>query len=224
MTDLIRFTVPSGALVLDFFAGSGTTIHAVQDVNAEDHGQRRWIAVQVAEPCPPGSNALQAGYATIAEITRERIRRAAAAANRDNEEPQGGNGFRAFRLDSSNLRDSYCTPAETTQDLLDRWVETVKPDRSEDDLLFQVLLNCGVDIGSALTREIIAGCPVTFAADDRLAACFARRVSEPLLWAIARRGPQHAVFREHCFAADADKQTMRRIFSQCSPETQLHCL
>ncbi|WP_153556675.1 site-specific DNA-methyltransferase [Roseimaritima sediminicola] len=231
MCDIIRFTVAEDELVLDFFAGSGTTIHAVHEINAEDSGNRRWIAVQVPEICDPKSNAFALGFSTIADIAKERIRRATKqiAVEQNLLAQDRDLGFRVLKIASSNMKDVYYSPADTSQAMLGGLVDNIKPDRLGEDLLFQVLLDCGVDLGLPIRSEVRDGREVYFVNDSPhaspdLIACFAADVPESLVKTIAARQPLRAVFRDHCFNADAAKINVEQIFKQMSPQTQLKSL
>ncbi|MBN6811533.1 site-specific DNA-methyltransferase [Kocuria indica] len=208
------------ALVLDFFAGSGSTGHAVMDLNARDGGQRRYILVQLGEPIEHTS------YATIADVSRERLRRSArkgsedaglVAANLDV-------GFRALRVDTTNMADTNMTADALGQgELLDA-INSVKPDRTDEDLLFQVLLDWGLDLSSPIIAETIAGRTVFAVAEDALIACFTEDVSDHILRAIADRRPLRAVFRDSGFASDAARINAEQIFRELSPETEVKAI
>ncbi|GHC41199.1 site-specific DNA-methyltransferase [Roseibacillus persicicus] len=238
-------------IILDFFSGSATSAHAVMKLNAEDGGSRRHIQVQLPEPCDEKSAAFKAGYATIAEIGKERIRRAGAkireelTAQLEGELPgsekhneitaklaQLDTGFRVLKVDSSNMTgDYYKRPDQTTQDGLDLAVENIKPDRSPEDLLFQVMLDWGVDLALPITRETIAGKEVFFVApgngqneDAALAACFEAGLGDDFSKALAKKHPLRAVFRDASFADDAARINVEQLFKTLSPHTEVRAI
>ncbi len=230
-------------LVLDFFSGSATTAHAVMQLNAKDGGGRRHIQVQLPEPCDEKSAAFKAGYTTIAEISKERIRRAGAKiraeleAQLEGELPESDKnkeitakldkldtGFRVLKVDSSNMADVYYQPDEVTQDGLDLQVENIKPDRTPEDLLFQVLLDWGVDLALPIEQETIDGKTVFFVDGNALAACFDPGLDEDFVKTLAKREPLRAVFRDASFATDATKINIEQIFKALSPHTELKAI
>ena len=236
-------------VVLDFFSGSSATADAVMQLNAEDDGKRRFIMVQLPDPCAEDSEALKAGYKTIAEIGKERIRRAgkkikeelkakAEGGRRKDEKNQGSLldasdstfnlqpssldvGFRVLKVDSSNMKDVYYTPDAVQQaDLLDQ-VSNIREDRTPEDLLFQVLLDWGVDLALPITRETIAGKAVFFVDGNALAACFDSGINEAFVKELAARKPLRAVFRDAGFDSDSVKINMEQIFKLVSPSTEV---
>ena len=213
-------------VVLDFFAGSGSTAHAVSAVNASQGSNMRWIAVQLEEECDSESEAAKAGFATIAEISKERIRRAGAKILEGECHPDWNRdvGFRVLKIDSSNMADVYYTPDATTQaDLLTR-VDNIKPDRSPEDLLFQVLLDWGVDLTLPITRESVAGKTVFTVAGTALIACFDNGVDETLVKTLAARKPLRVVFKDTGFKDDATKINVKQIFKSLSPDTEVKAI
>lgn len=203
------------SIVLDFFSGSATTAHAVMQLNAEDGGNRKYIMVQIPEPTPEGSEARKAGYNTICEIGKERIRR---AGNKIKEEvglmaKKLDTGFRVLRVDSSNFNDVYFEPAKLKQDDLFKQVDNLKADRSELDLLFGCMVSWGVALSHPLRQESVEGKRlhiVNLTQDESstscaMVACFDKNISREVIARIAQLNPQRAVFRETCFATDADK-------------------
>lgn len=237
---MLEIATDDESIVLDFFSGSGTTSHAVMELNSRTKGKRRHITVQLAEPCDEKSNAFKAGYKTIAEIGKERIRLSSAEIREglekslEDELPgseehdsikqrldQLDTGFRVLKIDSSNMADVYYQPDQLTQDALDLQVDNVKPDRSPEDLLFQVLLDWGVDLGLPVTEETIEGKKVFFVADNALAACFDTGLTEAFCKALAKREPMRAVFRDASYASDSTKINIEQIFKALSPHTEL---
>lgn len=218
----------SGDLILDFFSGSATTAHAVMQLNAEDCGNRKFIMVQLPEPCDEKSEAFKAGYKTIAEIGKERIRRAGKKIL-EGECREGWNkdiGFRVLKVDSSNMAEVYYTPDATRQTLLDRMTANIKPDRTPEDLLFQVLLDWGVDLSLPIRKETIQGKTVFFVNEPPydLVACFDTGVNEDLVKELARFEPLRVVFRDTGFVSDAVKINVEQIFKQMSPHTEVRSI
>lgn len=215
-------------LILDFFAGSGTTADAVFQLNSEDGGNRRFIMVQLPEPCEPKSEAHKAGLKTIAEISKERIRRAGKRAltcatdngwNRDV-------GFRVMKIDTSNLADVYYSPDDLDKASLDLFVDNIKPDRSPEDLLFQVMLDWGVDLALPITKQAIQGKDVFFVDDNALVACFEAHsgVDEAFVKELAKPQPLRVVFRDAGFRDSATKINVEQIFRLLSPATEVKCI
>lgn len=215
----------SDDLVLDFFAGSGTTAHAVMAMNAVDGGRRRHISVQLPEACEEQSDALKAGYKTIAEISKERIRlvgkklKQATAGKPDISKLDVG--FRVLKIDSSNMKEVFYTPDAVAQDQLFDQVNNIREDRTAEDLLFQVLLDWGVDLALPIAKETIAGKTVYFVDGNALAACFDEGVSEDFVKLLAKREPLRAVFRDSGFATDSVKINVEQIFKLMSPSTEV---
>jgi len=221
---LILATNP-GDLVLDFFAGSSTTADAVMQLNAEDGGNRKFIMVQLPEPCDEKSEAFKAGYKSIAEISKERIRRAGKKIL-EGECHEGWNkdiGFRVLKIDSSNMADVYYTPDAIEQGQLKIFTDNIKPDRKPEDLLFQVLLDWGVDLLLPIRKETIQGKTVFFVNQPPydLIACFDTGVNEDLVKELARFEPLRVVFRDTGFVSDAVKINVEQIFKQLSPGTEV---
>ena len=209
-------------VVLDFFSGSATTAHAVMKLNAEDGGHRKFIMVQLPEKTDEKSEAYKAGYKNICEIGKERIRRAGRKIKEDAGLTAPADldiGFRCLRLDSSNMENVYYTPEETRQQDLFSLVDNVKPDRTPEDLLFQVMLDLGVLLSSPIEVKEIAGKKVFNVADGFLLACFDHDVTEETVKAIAQMKPYYAVFRDNSMANDSVATNFDQIFETYSPET-----
>ena len=240
---LVRSVTSDEDIILDFFAGSATTADAVMRLNREDGGKRRHIVVQIPEPCDEKSEAFKAGYSTIAEIGKERIRRVGAKVREElvaklERELPGSEGhellnaslrnldtdFRVLKIDSSNMADVYYQPDVLTQDALDLQVDNVKSDREPEDLLFQVLLDWGVDLGLPITEEAIERKQVFFGAENALAACFDTGLTEDFCKALAKREPLRVVFRDVGYASDSTKINIEQIFEAFSPHTELKTL
>jgi len=215
-------------LVLDFFAGSATTAHSVMQLNAEDQGSRKFIMVQLPEICDEKSEAFKAGYKTIAEISKERIRRAGKKIKEENPltTKELDIGFRVLKVDSSNLADVYYTADTAKQDTLNFAVDNIKPDRNSEDLLFQVLLDWGVELSLPIKKEKVAGIEVYFVDDNALAACFAKsgEISDEFCKELASRQPLRAVFRDSGFKDDSAKINAEQIFKLISPHTEVKSL
>lgn len=208
-------------IVLDFFSGSATTAHAVMQLNAEDGGHRKFIMVQLPEPCEEKSDAYKAGYSTICDIGKERIRRAGekikadypdAAANLDV-------GFRVLKLDDGNMKDVYYQADALSQADLFGMVSNIKEDRNDLDLLFGCVLDWGLPLSLPYHSETIDGCTVHTYNDGDLVACFDEHVPESVVTAIAKRTPLRAVFRDASFANSADKINVFEIFKRYMPES-----
>lgn len=218
----------SDDLVLDFFAGSGTTAHAVMAMNAVDGGRRRHISVQLPEACEEKSDALKAGYKTIAEISKERIRLVGKKLKQANAgKPDIGKldvGFRVLKVDSSNMKDVFYKPDAVSQDLLSGQINNIREDRTSEDLLFQVLLDWGVDLALPIAQETIADKTVFFVDGNALAACFDEGVSEEFVKLLAKREPMRVVFRDSGFASDSVKINVEQIFKLMSPSTEVKCI
>lgn len=209
-------------VVLDFFSGSATTAHAVMKLNAEDGGHRKFIMVQLPEKTDEKSEAYKAGYKNICEIGKERIRRAGRKIKEDAGLTAPADldiGFRCLRLDESNMKPVYYTPEETQQQDMFSLVDNVKPDRTPEDLLFQVMLDLGVLLSSPIEVKEIAGKKVFNVAEDFLLACFDHDVTEETVKAIAKMKPYYAVFRDSSMANDSVATNFDQIFETYSPET-----
>ncbi|MBU1121605.1 MAG: site-specific DNA-methyltransferase [Candidatus Omnitrophica bacterium] len=212
-------------IILDFFAGSGTTAHAVMQLNAEDGGNRKFIMVQIPELCDDKSEAYKTGFKTIADIGKERIRRVGKKIKEENAAtpPNLDIGFRVFKVDSSNMRDVYYNPDAYSQDTLFKMTDNIKSDRTEEDLLFQVLLDWGVDLALPVSKEKIAGNDVFFVSDNALAACFVKKgeITEDFCKELAKRKPLRVVFRDDGFKDDSVKINVEQIFKLASPHTEI---
>ncbi|MCW2672979.1 MAG: hypothetical protein JWP14_1568 [Frankiales bacterium] len=202
-------------IVLDFFAGSATTGQAVAALNADDGGARRFMLIQLDEGTPPGSPARESGFETVAALGRERLRRV----GRDGS--VGSIDFRALKVDTTNLADVLRTPDSLEQGELKLYTASIKPNRSGEDLLFQVLLDWGLDFTMPMAVEVIDGHEVFVVEDDALIACFADGFSDEVVKTIAMRQPLRAVFRDSGFATDADRVNAEQIFAERSPTTDV---
>ncbi|MGD0001072.1 MAG: site-specific DNA-methyltransferase, partial [Bryobacteraceae bacterium] len=210
-------------IVMDFFSGSGTAAHAVMDLNAEDHGNRRHIMVQLAEACDPDSDAFAAGYRTIADLGKERIRRAGAKLKAESALTNPGldTGFRVLKIDTSNMKDVYYTPDAIKQADLLAHLDNIREDRTPEDLLFQVLVDWGVDLALPIATETLAGKTVFFVDGTALAACFDADITEDLVKELAKRKPLRAVFQDSSYSSDSVKINVEQIFKLLSPTTEI---
>ena len=253
------------SIVLDFFAGASVTANAVMSLNQKDGGNRKFIMVQLPEPCDEKSEAFKTGYKTIAEISKERIRRAGkmikdeAGKNTSEKEEEstlfseseiqplspGPNpsivspvdtGFRVLKVDSSNMADVYYTPDVLDQAQLKIFTDNIKPDRTSEDLLFQVLLDWGMDLTLPIHKQIIEvkdekdkdssakEFEVYFVDENVLIACFDAELTEGLVKELARFNPFRAIFRDTGFVSDSVKINVEQIFKQLSPHTEVKAI
>ena len=219
ISDFIKIGTNNESIILDFFSGSATTAHAVMKLNAEDGGYRKFIMIQLSEKTDEKSEAYKAGYKNICEIGKERIRRAGkkikeeaglSAQNLDT-------GFRVLKLDSSNMEDVYYTPQEF--ELQSLFNENVKADRTNEDLLFQVMLDLGIELSAKIESKQIAGKSVHFVDDNYLVACFDRDVNESTITEIAKLKPVYFVMRDASAANDNVIDNFEQIFKHYSPDT-----
>ena len=230
------------SFIMDFFSGSATTAHAVMKLNAEDGGNRKFIMVQLPEKTDEKSEAYKAGYKNICEIGKERIRRAGKKIASEREQrtskldsmPSGSDlskvkeeaslsaqnldtGFRVLKLDSSNMEDIYYTPQEF--ELQSLFNENVKADRTNEDLLFQVMLDLGIELSAKIESKQIAGKNVHLVDDNYLVACFDRVVNESTITEIAKLQPIYFVMRDASAANDNVIDNFEQIFKHYSPDT-----
>ena len=224
--DLISYATEENDIVLDFFAGSSTTAHGVLQRNAKDGGNRKFIMVQLPEEIAEKHTAYKAGYRTIAEISKERIRRAGQQIleGECHENWNKDIGFRVLKTDTSNMGDVYYQPQQLGQEDLLSNIDNIKPDRTAEDLLFQVLLDWGVDLTLPIRRKTLQGKEVFIVDDNALVACFEKDISEELIHEIAELEPLRAVFRDNGFATDAVKVNASQIFNQRSPNTEMKAI
>lgn len=213
------------SIIMDFFAGSSTTAHAVMKLNADDGGNRKFVMIQAPESCDEESEAFKAGHVTIAEISKERIRRAGQKIL-EGDCHEGWNkdiGFRVLKVDSSSMADVYYTPDAIKQDQLQFFTDNIKPDRSPEDLLFQVLLDLGVDLSFPIKKESIQKKTVFFVNEPPydLIACFDTGVNERLIRELANYKPMCIVFRNNGFNSDSTRINVEQIFRQMSPGTKV---
>jgi len=226
MTFLVDQLTGPHDIVLDFFAGSGTTAHAVMEVNAQDGGSRRWICVQIPEETPNPSASYNDGFLNLAQLARERIRRAGLKVG----EVQGlvgmqlDTGFRSLRIDSGGYIQVLRTPEETSQIELGIFAENIKQDRNDLDLLFQVMVNCGLDLSHSVQRIELCGQAVLDVDESALIACFSHNLDTRLVKTIAERFPLRAVFRDSSFKSDQERINVEQIFREVSSDTQVRVI
>jgi len=220
---LVTLATRDSDIVLDFFAGASSTAQAVLEQNSDDGGARRFIMVQLPELVEEDTPAARLGFKTISEISMERIRRA----GKNLKEAAGLNGdkidigFRVLKVDTSNMKDVYYQADAVTQPTLAGLVDNVKEDRTDEDLLFQVLLDWGVDLTLPIKPENIIGKTVYFVDTDALAACFQLGIDEAFIKELAKRKPLRAVFRDTGYGSDATKINVEQIFKLLSPATEV---
>jgi adenine-specific DNA-methyltransferase len=243
-SSLIKFLceiskVRSDDVVMDFFAGSGSTAHAVMDLNAATNSEIKFVLVQLPEVLDFDDKNHKSGYLfckkhglppTIAELSKERIRRSGKKVRQDSAEKPGVDkldiGFRVLKIDSSNMTEVFYSPDEVKQDQLAGMVNNIREDRTAEDLLFQVLLDWGVDLALPISKEAMAGKTVYFVnanvnGTPALAACFDEGVSEEFVKLLAQRQPLRVVFRDAGFASDSVKINVEQIFKLMSPSTDV---
>lgn len=213
-------------LIIDFFAGSSSTAHAVLEANASDGGKRKFLMVQLPEATDLQPEHKSDGLSTIAEVSKERIRRAGKKILEGECHPDWNRdvGFRVLKVDTSNMKDVYYRPDELKQsDLLDM-VDNVKEGRTAEDLLFQVLVDWGVDLTLPIRRDTVQGKTVFFVDDNALVACFESGITEDLVKELAGHEPLRVVFRDNGFVSDAVKINVTQIFRQLSPSTEVKAI
>ena len=218
---MLQIATNKDSIVIDFFSGSATTAHAVMQLNAEDGGCRKFIMVQLPEPCDEKSEAYKAGYKNICEIGKERIRRAGKKI-KENSPLTMQNldiGFRVLKCDTSNMEDVYYSPADFEPSLFDIAADNIKKGRTPEDLLFQVMLDLGVLLSSKIEQTTIAGKKVFSVADGFLIACFDNDVTEDVIKEIALKKPYYFVMRDSSMANDSVATNFEQIFATYSPDT-----
>ena len=221
ITRLLQIGSNPEDIVLDFFSGSATTAHAVMQLNAEDGGNRKFVMVQLPEPCDDKSEAYKSGYINICEIGKERIRRAAKKIAEENPTATFDGGFRVFKLDDSNMKDVYYAPADYDQGMLAMLESNIKEDRTDFDLLFGCLLEWGLPLSLPYSSETIDGCTVHNYNDGDLIACFDENIPDEVIKMIAKKQPLRAVFRDSSFANSPSKINVGEIFKLLAPDTRV---
>ena len=219
-SSLIKFYLKiindSNALVLDFFSGSASTAHAVMQLNAKDQGNRKFIMVQLPEETPEDGEARKAGYKTIPEIGKERVRRAGKKIKEESplKTQNLDTGFRVFRLDESNYEEVSKSPKDYEQDMLSLFANNIKADRTDLDLLFGAMLAWGVTLDLPMTSETVDGCTIYTVNNGDLVACFSEGITDNVVKAMAAKTPLRVLFRDSCFAQDAQKINIYEQFKQ----------
>ncbi len=218
---LIRTGVKSNDIVLDFFSGSSTTAHALIELNLEQTTKNKFIMVQVNEDIDNSSNAAKAGYNSIAEIGKARIKKLFDEINSNNPEEakEMDLGYRLLRVDSTNMKEVYYKPHEYEHTLFDDVLDNIKDDRTSEDLLFQIMLELGVLLSSRIEEEVIDDKSIFNVADGYLLACFDKDVSECTIEAIAKKKPYYFVMRDCSMVSDNVATNFNQIFEMYSPET-----
>jgi adenine-specific DNA-methyltransferase len=220
---LLIANLEKDAVVLDFFSGSATMAHAVMQLNAEDGGHRKFIMVQLPEQCDEKSEAYKAGYRTICDIGKERIRRAGKKIKEESPLTTQNldTGFRVFKLDDTNMTDVYYSPNDYSQGMLSKLEYNVKSDRTDLDLLFGCLLDWGLPLSLPYSSEQIEGCTVHNYNDGDLIACFDENIPDSVIKEIAKKQPLRAVFRDSSFANSPSKINVGEIFKLLAPDTSV---
>lgn len=221
MLELLKLCNDKDSLILDFFSGSATTAHAVMQLNSEDGGNRKFIMVQLPEKTDEKSEAFKAGYKNICEIGKERIRRAGKKIKEESPltTQDLDTGFRVLKLDSTNMQDIYYSPKDISQADLFSQVDNVKPDRTGEDLLFQVMLELGATLDSKIETTTVAGKTIYNVAEGYLVACFDPDVTDDVVKSIAQMQPAYAVLRDTSMKDDSTATNFEQIFKTYSPDT-----
>ena len=219
LSNIVKLGAKENSIILDFFSGSATTAHAVMQLNSEDGGNRKFIMVQLPEETDENSEARKAGYKNICEIGKERIRRAGKKIKEESPltTQDLDTGFRVLKLDSSNMEDVFYTPAETTEQTL--FSDNIKPDRTDEDLLFQVMLELGILLSDKIEKTQIAGKTVWNVGEGYLMACFEENVNEDTIKAIAKQKPAYFVMADRSLESDNVGDNFEQLFEEYSPET-----
>ena len=219
--NLIKSNFTEEGIILDFFSGSATTAHAVMQLNSEDGGNRKFIMVQLPEKTDEKSEAFKAGYKNICELGKERIRRAGKKIKEESPltTQDLDTGFRVLKLDSTNMQDIYYSPKDISQADLFSQVDNVKPDRTGEDLLFQVMLELGATLDSKIETTTVAGKTIYNVAEGYLVACFDPDVTDEVVKAIAQMQPAYAVLRDTSMKDDSTATNFEQIFKTYSPDT-----
>lgn len=237
MERLISFMTGPQDICLDLFAGSSTVAHATMEISRRDGSNRRFISVQYPEEIGQDSKDAKEAFQfctqvglkpLISEISKERTRRAGVAVRSkgDTQDWNRDTGFRVLKIDTSNMADIYYSPDATDKAALDLFVDNIKPDRSAEDLLFQVMLDWGVDLALPISKQVIQDKDVYFVDGNALAACFdaSGQVDEDFVKELANTQPLRVVFRDAGFRDDAVRINVEQIFKLLSPVTDVKCI
>lgn len=219
--NLVKSNFTEEGIILDFFSGSATTAHAVMQLNSEDGGNRKFIMVQLPEKTDEKSEAFKAGYKNICEIGKERIRRAGKKIKEESllTTQDLDTGFRVLKLDSTNMQDIYYSPKDISQADLFSQVDNVKPDRTGEDLLFQVMLELGATLDSKIETTTVAGKTIYNVAEGYLVACSDPNITDDVVKSIAQIQPAYAVLRDTSMKDDSTATNFEQIFKTYSPDT-----
>lgn len=214
-------TIPKEkSIVLDFFSGSAVIAEAVFDLVSNGKRDLSFIAVQLPEITDVKSEAYESGFKNICDIGKERIRRAAKK-NYEETESDIDYGFRVYRLSDSNMQDVYYKPQDYEQENLDLFADNVKPGRTGDDLLAQVMLDWGLPLSLKIEQSTIGGKQVFKVAENSLYACFDEGIDEEFAKTVAADAPLRIVFRDNGFKDDTAKTNVKQLLKQLSPETEM---
>lgn len=212
LSRIIDFVTEKDSIIIDFFSGSATTAHAIEQLNATEKGNRKFIMVQLPEQTDKDSEAYKTGYKNICEIGKERIRRAGAKIKAEN--PNVDTGFRVFKCDDSNYKDVYLNPSAYQQEELDLFLDNIKDDRTDLDLLFDCMLRWGVELSLPMTQTKADGCTIHNVNDGDLVACFDGVITDKVIDAIAEMNPLRIVFRDSSFEEASEKMNLYELFKQ----------
>jgi adenine-specific DNA-methyltransferase len=235
---MLKIASKSNDLILDFFSGSSTTAHAVMQINADDCSNRKFIMVQISASCDENSEAYKTGYKTIAEIGKERIRRAGkmiiSELKEKNQQQKIGEtqvdpskldiGFRVYKVDDSNMKDVFYHPTDLKQTQLSTLESNIKEDRTSEDLLTQIILDLGLELSLPIATKKILGNTVYFVQTNALAACFDKDIDFKIIDSIAEVKPLKVVFKDASFKDDKDRINVEERFKRLSPETKVTVL
>ena len=216
LSTLMRIgNIKENSIVLDFFSGSATTAQSLLQLNLDDHVNRKFIMVQISEETAKDSEAYKAGYKSICEIGKERIRRAGKKIKEEHPEAKDLDvGFRVLKCDESNMKDVYFSPKDLQQGMLDFMEDNIKEDRSDLDLLFDCMLRWGVELSLPMTTTQVDGCTIHNVNDGDLLACFAGTITDKVISAIAAQHPLRIVFRDSSFTPASQKMNLFEQFKQ----------
>lgn len=220
---ILQLCTNQNSIVLDFFGGSSTTAHALMELNAENGGKRQFIIVQIPQECDENSIAFSNGYKNICEIGEERIRRAAKKIN-DETNANIDYGFRVYKIDSSNMKDVYYKPNDLEQAQLNLFETNVKEDRTNEDLLTQIILDLGLTLDLKIEEKNILNNKVYYVAENSLVACFDKNIDINIIDEICKCKPLKIVFKEECFNTDNLKINVQEKIKKLSPESEVYVL
>lgn len=224
LKEILKIVNSKEFICIDFFSGSASTAHAVMELNAEDSGNRKYIMVQLPEKTVENSDAYKEGYKNICEIGKERIRRASKKLKEENPNSNFDDGFRVLRIDSSNMKDVYYKPEEFTQENLKMFESNIKEDRSGEDLLFQVMLDLGIELSNKIEEKFIQNNKIYDVGENFLIACFDENITEEVVTEIAKLKPFFAIFKEGNNLTDNTLINFEEIFKTYSPDTKRRVL